>query len=292
MPTLLSYTLRYYLTRVRRTALTVFGIALGVSMVVSIALVNRHIVSAYDRLVNQVAGKASIQVQSSASGGIAQEWVDRVRQTPGVAAAAGIVTTTVPVLQDGKRAPLLLMGIDPVLDREVRDYEMANGNWLGDGSGREVVLAQAFADRHGLALEEELTLLTTKGRQSYRVVGILRPTGAGRANLGDFAVVALPTAQSDFDRQNKMDEIHVVVAEGQQVDAMQGRLEDLFANQAEVRRTADRGRDVEEMLGSLRLMLTMASGIALFCAAFTIFNNMSAGLQERRRESEWSWGPC
>ena len=51
-----------------RTALTVLGIALGVAVIVAISMVNRTLVTSFQRTIDLVAGKAVLQVANGQSG--------------------------------------------------------------------------------------------------------------------------------------------------------------------------------------------------------------------------------
>jgi ABC-type antimicrobial peptide transport system permease subunit len=44
-----------------RTALTFFGIALGVAVIVAIAIVNRSLTTSFESTIDQIAGKAVLQ---------------------------------------------------------------------------------------------------------------------------------------------------------------------------------------------------------------------------------------
>ena len=51
-----------------RTALTFFGIALGVGVIVAIAVVNRSLTTSFQSTIDQIAGKAVLQVANGESG--------------------------------------------------------------------------------------------------------------------------------------------------------------------------------------------------------------------------------
>src|SRR5258705_8440720 len=73
-----------------RTALTFFGIALGVAVIVAIAAVNRSLTTSFQSTIDQIAGKAVLQVANGESG-IAESLFPLIRDTAGVrdASAAG-----------------------------------------------------------------------------------------------------------------------------------------------------------------------------------------------------------
>src|SRR5207249_11136636 len=84
-----------------RTALTFLGIALGVAVIVAIAMVNRSLTSSFQSTIEQIAGKAVLQVANGESG-INESLFPVIRDTPGVQDAAAAVEGFLPV--SGKRS--------------------------------------------------------------------------------------------------------------------------------------------------------------------------------------------
>src|SRR5437899_116353 len=94
-----------------RTALTLFGVALGVAVFLAIRLANASALASFSATVDAVAGRANLQV-AGGSGGFDERLLDRVRKVPGIQAAA-------PVVQIAAPAPglsgetLMVLGLDP-----------------------------------------------------------------------------------------------------------------------------------------------------------------------------------
>jgi ABC-type lipoprotein release transport system permease subunit len=66
-----------------RTLLTFLGMALGVAVIVAIALVNRSLSTSFQSTIEQIAGKAVLQV-SNAESGIPESIYPTIRDTEGV----------------------------------------------------------------------------------------------------------------------------------------------------------------------------------------------------------------
>ena len=73
-----------------RTALTFFGIALGVAVIVAIAVVNRSLTTSFESTIDQIAGKAVLQIANGESG-IAESLYPVIRDTPGIRDAAAAI---------------------------------------------------------------------------------------------------------------------------------------------------------------------------------------------------------
>ena len=81
-----------------RTLLTFVGMALGVAVIVAIALVNRSLSTSFQATIEQIAGKAVLQV-SNAESGMAESIFPTIRDTEGVQHAAAAVEGFLPVEQ-------------------------------------------------------------------------------------------------------------------------------------------------------------------------------------------------
>ena len=79
-----SLSWRHVLRHRLRTALTFFGIALGVSVIIAIAVVNRSLTTSFQSTIEQIAGKAVLQVANGESG-VAESLFPIIRDTVGVA---------------------------------------------------------------------------------------------------------------------------------------------------------------------------------------------------------------
>src|SRR5258705_12759460 len=82
-----------------RTALTFFGIALGVAVIVAIAAVNRSLTTSFQSTIDQIAGQTGLQVANGESG-IAGAFFSLICGTPrvrGCPAAGGGVSPVLSV---------------------------------------------------------------------------------------------------------------------------------------------------------------------------------------------------
>jgi len=104
-----------------RTVLTFLGMALGVAVIVAIALVNRSLSSSFQSTIEQIAGKAVLQV-SNAESGIPGAVFPVVRDTEGVEDAAPSVDGFLPV-SGVERERLYVFGADLLTDSSLRDHQ-------------------------------------------------------------------------------------------------------------------------------------------------------------------------
>ena len=98
-----SLSWRHVLRHRLRTALTFFGIALGVAVIIAIAMVNRSLTTSFQSTIEQIAGKAVLQVANGESG-VAESLFPMIRDTVGVRDAAAAVEGFLPLADAPGRA--------------------------------------------------------------------------------------------------------------------------------------------------------------------------------------------
>jgi len=271
-----------------RTALTFLGIALGVAVIVAIAMVNRSLTSSFQSTIEQIAGKAVLQVANGESG-INESLFSVIRDTPGVQDAAAAVEGFLPV--SGKRGErLYVYGVDLLTDFAIRDHRFAGSGFAFDqaldfiAQPDSVALTESFARRLHLPIGAQITLATPRGKQNYTVRALLKEEGTARVFGGNFALMDLPAAQRSFGKEGKLDIIDLTVEEGAKIETVQQRLKSRLAGAAEVERPKKRGEQIESLLISFRVGLFFVSLIALFVGFFLIYNTVSVSVIQRRRE--------
>ena len=271
-----------------RTLLTFFGMALGVAVIVAIALVNRSLTTSFQSTIEQIAGKAVLQVSNSESG-FAETLFPIVRDTEGVADVAAAVDGFLPV--SGVRSErLYVYGVDLLTDSAMREHQ-----FVGDGFGFDnaldfiaqpdsIALTETFARRYGLKIGSVLTLNTSRGKQNYTIRALLQESGTARVFGGNFALMDLPVAQAAFGKEGKLDIVDITVEAGESIDLVQARLRQRLGGVADVERPKKRGEQIESLLTSFRVGLFFVSLIALFVGFFLIYNTVAVSVVQRKRE--------
>ncbi|HET9916179.1 MAG TPA: ABC transporter permease, partial [Candidatus Binatia bacterium] len=271
-----------------RTVLTFFGMALGVAVIVAIALVNRALTSSFQSTIEQIAGKAVLQVSNSESG-MAEAALALVRDTEGVLDVAAAVDGFLPV--SGMPAErLYIYGVDLLTDFTMRDHRFAGDGFAFDQAldfialPDSIAVTESFARRLGLSIGSALVLNSSQGKQSYRIRALLKEEGTARVFGGNFALMDLPVAQLAFGKEGKLDIIDLTVEAGARVETVQERLRQRLRGAAEVERPKKRGEQIESLLTSFRVGLFFVSLIALFVGFFLIYNTVSVSIVQRKRE--------
>ncbi|MGN6720015.1 MAG: FtsX-like permease family protein [Candidatus Binatia bacterium] len=271
-----------------RTALTFFGIALGVAVIVAIAVVNRSLTTSFESTIDQIAGKAVLQVANGESG-IAESLYPVIRDTPGVRDAAAAVEGFLPVVGvPGER--LYIYGVDFLTDFAIREHQFAQAQFGFDqaldfiANPDSIAVTESFARRLGVPLGARLTLLTSEGQRQFTIRALLKEQGTAKVFGGSFALMDLPTAQRVFGKEGKLDIVDLTLEPGEQIGRVQQRVSQRLNGAAEVDRPKKRGEQIELLLTSFRVGLFFVSLIALFVGFFLIYNTVSVSVIQRKRE--------
>ena len=207
-----------------RTALTFFGIALGVAVVVAIAIVNRSLTSSFQSTIDQIAGKAVLQIANGESG-FPEDLYRTVSDTEGVLDAAAAVEGFLPVAGvSGER--LFVYGVDFLTDFAIREHRFSDKEFGFDqaiefiAKSDSIAVTESFAKRLGLRLNTRLTVLTSEGKRELTVRALLKEQGTAAVFGGSFALMDLPAAQRIFGKHGKLDIIDLTIEDGETVEAV------------------------------------------------------------------------
>jgi putative ABC transport system permease protein len=274
-----------------RTTLTALGIALGVAVLVGVVIVSRSIVIGVTQTVDDLAGKADLQVSGSAAG-IAEDLLDKVREVPGVYKLTPVMQQIVTLrTARGARERLLVLGVDLLgsEDKYFRDYASKELDAIRRdplsflNSTSNIILSRQLANRAGLRLHDKVAI-GNGGGEDFEIWGFIESEGVGRAFGGAVAVMYYPAMQEAFNRGRQLDRIDVAVAPGQDPERVARALEAKIGQGFVIERPSLRGSRVEKMLLAVRTALTMASTLSLLAGAFLVFNTISISIVQRKRE--------
>jgi putative ABC transport system permease protein len=283
--------LRQLFARPGRTALAVGGIALGVALVLAMQLINHATLATLRDTVDEVAGRAQLQVVAASDAGLPEELLDLVRAAPEVALAVPFVEGTA-LVADGQGESLAIFGVDLGDDASVRVYRGVSqgaGEVIEDpltflAQPDSVVVTRTFAASRGLGLGDHVTVVAPTGSHRLTVRGLLEPAGLARIYGGALAIMDLFGAQRLLAREGRFDRVDVILRQGTDAGTAATEFRRRLPDGTEVVRPAQRGEQVEAMLRAFQTMLTGTSLIGLVVAVFIIYNSLATVVVERRPE--------
>jgi putative ABC transport system permease protein len=275
---------RYLVVHGWQSLLMVFGIAVGVAVVVAIDLANASASRAFELSAEVVAGRATHEITAGPEGVDEGVYADLRR--------SGLPVLATPVLLEYITSPQLgnqpvqLLGIDPFTEQPFRSYVS------GEEAGVPVedlvafltrpgalLLAQPTAERFGLSPGDAITIEMAGRQQDAFVAGLLDPVDSfSRRTLSGLVLADIATAQELTGRLGRLDRIDLILAE----DAQLAAIEALLPPDHRLAPSAVRSGSVAEMTAAFQLNLTALSLLALMVGLFLIYNTMTFSVVSRR----------
>jgi putative ABC transport system permease protein len=271
-----------------RTALVVFGIALGVCMLSAMLATNDTLSAAFQDMVERVAGKADLTVGGSEAG-IPSSLTGEVADLPGVEHAAAMLEVVTRSAKPGG-ATLLVLGVDLLGDTfflpfaQEGEHKVIEDPLVFVNDPTAILISKKLAQTSHLKVGDPLPLITAEGEKVFYVRGLLEAEGPAASYGGQVAVMFIDAAQVSFARGYAVDRIDVVAKEGVNVAELKTRIEEMVHGRATVEEPQGRTRRLVASLDAFRNGLNLMGLIALGVGAFLIYNAVSVSVAQRRRE--------
>jgi putative ABC transport system permease protein len=284
----LVHSLRHFARHPALTALNVIGIALGVTVFLSIEIVNHSALESFRASVDIVAGKADLEVI-----GDGLRFDERaypiVENDPAVAAATPTVEE-VASLVDYPGEYLQILGVDIFSDGPLRTFTLHDAG----GSAPDVVdflrdpkviaLSRKLVSRLGLKLGDPIRIATQTGTQTFRI-GFLLDFGEDAPGADEhLSVMDIANVQEDFRHDGVLSRISALLVPGANFTAVADRLRRELPAGTVVQSPDRRNRQIARMLGAFQLNLTALSLVSLLVGMFLIYNTVAASVVRRRHE--------
>ena len=282
-----TLSLSYVRRHVVKTMLTLLGVVVGVATFSAIRSAQGTLVKGIRSTVDRVAGKAHLQI--TMVGGVPEEVQEKVRELPGIRATSPVIEQIV-VPERGELGSLMVLGIDLLGDREMREYGFEGEDAdLDDpllflAQPDSAVFTRDFAERAGLKTGQTLSLRVPKGTTKVAARGLLTPKGFAEAFGGNLMVVDVYAAQELFGRGRRFDRLDVRLTEGTTVAQGTSTLEKALGPAYSVETPARRGEQMEQAVNNFVAGFNVSSGFALSIGTFLIFNAFNVAVNRRRRD--------
>ena len=296
---LAPYAWRSLVARPARSLLTVFGIAIGVGVLVAALAVNAGLDASIDRTVSSLVGRADLRVSAFAETGLSGATLSAIDGVPGVALTApAIERRTFIVPESGQpieSEPVTVLGIEPTREPRVRDLPLVRGAPLHDVNEAVALITERLATAEGLDVGSQLTLFGSGAPLSVRVVGIIAGDGPALGSSGRTVVLPIGTAallnvsdeaaSADRGTMSGLTRIDAVIAAGADVDAVAAGIDRaITADPYVLSVPRDIAVSLRASTADVRSTMALITAITLFAAAFLILNTLAMTVVERIRE--------
>src|SRR5918994_2691638 len=208
-----SLALRQLRTRPLRSALTAFGVVLGVGMVFGVLLLVGTIRATFDEVIDSAWGETDLIVMGEGSGTMAEDTLDRIKAVDGVRDAAGMVGGMFTRLQadgspvEGNKGQMLIAGYE-TKGYQPYDFRLVEGRKIT--AGREVMVEQNWARDHDYRVGDRVRVAGPTRRTDLPIIGIFKLTSS--LNVGGLGYAAMPlgAARTAFDQPKGWMQISIV----------------------------------------------------------------------------------
>ncbi|MEO8216636.1 MAG: FtsX-like permease family protein [Acidobacteriota bacterium] len=278
-----------------RSLLTVFGIAVGVAVLVAIQLSNSSALRAFSESVDAVAGRANYQVVSDA-GLIDESILLRLRPLWDLGGRFAPVIDTEGFIEPAD-LPIRILGVDLLSDLHFRDYKFASiaAGGASDSAGNpslsrflalfepdSIILPARFASEQRVGIGDHIRVNVRGRSRRFTVRGLLEPRGPATAFNGSLGIVDIATAQSAFALRGQLSRVDLLIPEDA-VDRAASLLRGAGGG-ARLERPSRRNERVEKMLRAFRINLFALAAVALIVGVFLVYNTVLISILRRRAD--------
>jgi putative ABC transport system permease protein len=262
-----------------RAALTVFAVALGVSVVLAIELAGNAAAGSFRSSLETLSGNTNLEV--TAAGGIPEQTVATLERLPYPLQLHARVEDYATVSDSAQTLPLI--GLDLISESnndspQSRAFDTVDAEnalqYLNDMNSVWV------GSRLGYKPGGRIRLLVNDHTREYVVRGIFNDQNEGVSAI----VMDIATAQRELGRIGRVDRVLLKVPDEPSIEEWQRRIRDALPSGIEVRHEGSGTAENRKMLSAFRWNLRVLSYVALVVGAFLIYNTISVSVVRRRPE--------
>jgi len=265
---------RHLLRHRWQSALSVFGIVLGVAVVMAVELSNQSANLAFKLSMEQITGRTSHHIVA-AVGSLDEALYRDLRLHQGIRNSAPVIEGRITI----RGEQFTLLGLDPIAEQPFRPLLPM----IGDSGVRKLltradtlILPQSSARRLGIAPGQWIDISIAGRALKMEVVGV-----AGEADnsaLDGVALADIASVQALLQRRGQLDRIDLML-EPDEAAALASRL----PAGTRLESAARRSEAIAQMSAAFQTNLSAMSLLALLVGGFLIYNAMTFSVLQRRR---------
>ncbi|MEV5509549.1 ABC transporter permease [Streptomyces orinoci] len=293
--------LRNVLAHKARLLMTVLAVLLGVAFVSGTLVFTSTVSDAYQKSSQKGFTGIDVAITPHRAKGedrqpgdipnLSQALLDKAAKVPGAASVSGSVHGFAGIAdKDGK---LLGEGFNstgsnyyPGSNGQDARYPMKSGR--APRAPGEVALDQRTADRGGFKLGDTIRMSVSGPVLSQKLTGIFTTDDGNVAAGGSLALFDTRTAQQLYTKPGEFSEIDVKAAPGTSQDALKAELDKLLPKDAQTttgkKLADDQAKAIADGSSTMRTVMLVFAGIALFVGIFIIANTFTMLIAQRTKE--------
>ena len=262
--------------------LSVLGVALGVASVLSIQIINRNALGAFEGSMRAISGDADFTVLGRTPT-ISETLYPRVLGDPGVAGAWPLYRLDV-ALAGSEEIYLQILGLDLFAPMQIpwRETPETNSSPLWDPGWAAV--SPELAARRNWRVGDTFEVSSGSERTTLQVGALVDFRRTSPLANSRMVVMDIAQAQSAFGGRGVIHQIDVQVREESDPEQVKSRLSRALGPTVQLLTPEQRRQEASGLLGAFRLNLTALSLVSLFVGGFLIYSSTQASLVRRRNE--------
>ncbi|MBW2051367.1 MAG: ABC transporter permease [Deltaproteobacteria bacterium] len=282
------FSLRQMRAHYWRVLAVLFGIAIGAAVFTSIRLAVDASLDSFTQSMSLVSGKTD-WVVTRPGGRVPEGLVARLNVHPAVETASPLLTSYIKIFGE-EAEPFLLIGMDPILDRSLRGWQVKKTKqrdvrlWLDlVREPNTVILSQRLAQRYNLKPADIVTLEHIHQVSKFRILDTLQPQSLALVNGGQIGLADISTMQEFTGLQGLVDQIDLRLkpnVTGDDLADLKNLLPPgiILETPTRVKETGDM------MIRAYQLNLSLLSFVSLFVGMFLVYSLVALNAASRRRE--------
>ncbi|MDT3726607.1 ABC transporter permease [Streptomyces sp. DSM 41972] len=299
--TVLKTSMRTFLAHKGRMALSAVAVLLSVAFVCGTLVFTDTMGTTFDKLFAATSSDVTVSSKDAGDGGettagngkppvIPAAVVDQVRGAQGVKSAEGAVFSTSVTVVDGDKDSLSPTSGGPTIvgswnANDARTMEITDG--AAPAGADQIMVDADTADKHDLALGDEIGVISALGTHTAKISGIADFTVTNPGAAIFFLDTA--TAQRTLVGESGVyTDVNVTAAAGVSDDQLKRNVLTALGTDYKVqtaKESADAGKEgVGDFMGVLKYAMLGFAGIAFLVGIFLIINTFSMLVAQRTRE--------
>ena len=256
---------------------------LGVAVILATTIANRSTIQAFGDMIDSITGKADFWINGASPAGFSENKLSLVRRVDGVEQANPGISRGSMLRKGRRRETVQVAGIDPRVDRKLRQFKLADGRFI-EKDEFTVLVPVRLAKKNKINVGDRVTLAGPELSRRFTVSGLLKEEGAGRFSSGRAVFIPLGAAQRIFGMEGKINYIDAKAEPGRSAKRVADRISKRLGSSFVVERPENRVDAISQMLRGLTVGLSFFGTIALFVGAFLVYNTFAMVVVEQTQE--------
>ena len=285
------FSLRYLIQHPFRTFLTFLGVALGISLFLSINLINDATKRSLNENIENMTGKADLTVTSDGVG-FDSSIADKIRSVDDVKNAVPVIINHAYLRNEkdpSQLTTMVFLGIDLLKDSAVREYNSNDEEIIPDplaflNQPDSIIVTKSWAARNSVGMDDSVKLLTKEGVKEFVIRGLVEDTGPAKAFNGNMVIMDIDGAMYNFGRENLVDRVDVILWGDRDQEVVKADLKNLLGPRFKVEDKREQSISMQQLVQSIQDVSAILGLVAFVVGFLIIVNTVNTAITQRRKD--------